>query len=25
MIMGKKVFWKNKLVSKPIGQPLKFN
>ena len=25
MIMGKKVFWKGKLVSKPIGQPLKFN
>ena len=25
MIMGKKVFWKDKLLSKPIGQPLKFN
>ena len=25
MIMGKKVFWKDKLVSKPTGQPLKFN
>ena len=25
MIMGRKVFWKDKLVSKPIGQPLKFN
>tara|TARA_Y100000748_G_scaffold222236_1_gene186926 strand:- start:823 stop:2133 length:1311 start_codon:yes stop_codon:yes gene_type:complete len=25
MIMGKKVFWRDKLVSKPIGKPLKFN
>ena len=25
MIMGKKVFWKDKLLSKPIGRPLKFN
>ncbi len=25
MIMGRKVFWKDKLVSRPIGQPLKFN
>ena len=25
MIMGRKVFWKDKLVSKPIGKPLKFN
>ena len=25
MIMGKKIFWKGKLVSKPVGKPLKFN
>ena len=25
MIMGRKVFWRDRLVGKPIGQPLKFN
>ena len=25
MIMGRKVFWRDKLVSRPIGRPLKFN